>query len=115
MKKSFIIILTLQLCILIAKAQQVLETGSLKPMPSEWIDKDTGHKLIRLINREGTNGSFYFNNNCFVPQKGNEGDIMVFSGSTANGNQLFSVNLKTSKTEQLTDRKRVSGEMVCPK
>lgn len=95
--------------------QQVLETGSLKPMPNEWIDKETGHKVIRLINREGTNGSFYFNNNCFVPQKGSEGDVMVFSGSTAIGNQLFTVNLKTFKTEQLTNRRRVSGEMVCPK
>jgi oligogalacturonide lyase len=115
MKKSFIIIVILQLSILIAKAQQVLETGSLKPMPSEWIDKETGHKVIRLINREGSNGSFYFNNNCFIPQKGSEGDIMVFSGSTPIGNQLFTVNLKTFKTEQLTNRRRVSGEMVCPK
>ena len=23
---------------------EILETGSVKPMPDEWIDKDTGHK-----------------------------------------------------------------------
>jgi oligogalacturonide lyase len=98
-----------------ADAQQVLETGSQKPMPAEWIDKDTGHKVIRLVNREGTNGSFYFNNNCFLPQKNNEGDIMVFYGSTAIGNQLFSMNLKTRKIEQLTNHPKIAGEMVCPK
>jgi len=47
-------------------AQEVLETGG-KQMPNAWIDKDTHHKVVRLVQREGTNGSFYFNNNCFVP------------------------------------------------
>jgi oligogalacturonide lyase len=28
---------------------EILETGSVKPMPDEWIDKDTGHKIIHLI------------------------------------------------------------------
>ena len=103
----------------VVKAQQVpvLETGGQKPMPSEWIDKDTGHKVIRLVNREGSNGSFYFNNNCFIPQKGKEGDIMVFSGSTTKelGNQLFTINLKTKKIAQLTKHGHIAGEMVCPK
>ncbi len=99
-----------------AHAQQVLETGSQKPMPDEWIDKDTGHKIIRLTRRDGSNGSFYFNNYCFVPQKHNEGDEMVFSGSTDHGNQLFKVNLKTLHIQQLTNKtKGAGGEMICPK
>lgn len=97
-----------------AKTQPLMETGGQK-MPAEWIDKDTGHKVIRLVQREGSNASFYFNNPPFFPQKGKEGDLMVFYGSTPNGHQLFTVNLKTLKTHQLTDRTRVSGEMACPK
>lgn len=95
-------------------AQEVMETGG-KQMPLEWIDKDTGHKVVRISRKEGTSNSFYFNNPCFVPGKKGEGDLMVFSGSTANGNQLFVMNLKTLKYEQLTDRPRVGGEMVCAK
>ena len=57
------------------KAQlPVMETGGQK-MPDEWIDKDTGHRIIRLTRRAGSNKSFYFNNNPFI---GNE---MVFGGS----------------------------------
>ncbi|MGI4020961.1 MAG: oligogalacturonate lyase family protein [Janthinobacterium lividum] len=117
MKQSLIVLIGLWsiLSAKISKAQEKLETGGQKPMPNEWIDKDTGHKIVKLVRREGNNGSFYFNNYPFVKQKGNEGDIMVFSGSTPNGNQLFTVNLKTLATEQLTNRPKVSGEMVCLK
>jgi oligogalacturonide lyase len=90
-----------------------METGG-KQMPAEWIDKDTGHKVVRLSRREGNNASFYFNNQCFLPSKG-AGDLMVFYGSTTKGNQLFVMNLKTLESTQLTDRTHVSGEMVCAK
>jgi oligogalacturonide lyase len=33
-------------------AQTVMETGGQK-MPDEWIDKSTGHKIIRLTRMEG--------------------------------------------------------------
>ena len=100
-----------------AQAQNYMETGG-KTMPDEWIDKDTGHKVIRLVRRPGeTNGSFYFNNYCFVPRKASEGDLMVFSGSVPDkkmGNQLFTVNLKTLQIKQLTNHAHIAGEMVCP-
>lgn len=98
-----------------AKAQQVLETGGVKPMPAQWIDSKTRHKVIRLVNRDSSNGSFYFNNNCFVPQKKNEGDLMVFYGGTPMGRQLFTINLKTKAVKQLTNHRSIAGEMVCPK
>ena len=50
------------------KAQPVLETGGQK-MPDEWIDKSTGHKIIKLTRKEGSNLSFYFHNNPFVDNK----------------------------------------------
>jgi oligogalacturonide lyase len=93
-----------------------LETGSRTPMPLAWIDRDTGHRVVRLTRREGTNQSFYFNNNPFIPQRADEGDEMVFYGSTAEGRQLFTVNLKTLRNRQLTHRAGgVSGEIVAPR
>ena len=120
----------------VAQSIPVLETG--KDMPAEWIDKTTGHRVIRLVNRPGTtNGSFYFNNYCFVPQSGGKGDLMIFSGSGngpdgkgpatpappagtpgarfGGGNHLFTINLKTKEIKQLTFGRRGGGEMVCPK
>jgi oligogalacturonide lyase len=100
-----------------------LETGSQQPMPYEWIDKDTGHKIIRLSRWEGNNRSFYFHNNPFVPALAGEGDKMVFYGSSQqqgqssrryrDRGQLFTVNLKTLEIDQLTDHPGpISGEIV---
>jgi oligogalacturonide lyase len=85
-----------------ALAQQVLETGSLKPMPREWIDKDTGHKVVRLSGHTGPISNWYFHNNPFIEQKAGEGDRMVFSDEADGVRQLFTVNLKDAKVEQLT-------------
>ena len=106
-------------------AQPVLKTGD-GPMPNEWIDADTHHKVIKLTRREGSNMSFYFHNNPFV------GDKMVFYGSdkqnsdniqkqeTYNNNarnkQLYTVDLETLKIEQLTHRPDpMKGEIVSAK
>ena len=91
----------------------VLETGSQKPMPPEWIDKDTGHKIKQLTLREGVNRSFYFHNDPFVKTPDGKEDLMIFYGATGQGNQLFTVNLQTLETRQLTDSPgRKSGEIV---
>ncbi len=91
-------------------AQPVLETGSQKPMPPEWIDKDTGHKVIRLCRTKGDNASFYFHNNPFV------GNSMIFYNSGKEGRQIYSVDLKTLKTEQITHQNAsMTGEIVGPK
>jgi oligogalacturonide lyase len=42
-----------------------METGG-RPMPNEWIDKDTGHRVVKLTRRAGRNSSFYFHNNPFI-------------------------------------------------
>ena len=108
-------------------AQPSIETGGQK-MPNEWIDPSTGHKIIKLTRREGNNMSFYFHNNPFV------GNKMIFYGTdylnTANndsvkqetGNipasnkQLYSVDLKTLKVEQLTYQPNsMNGEIVAEK
>lgn len=102
-----------------------METGG-QPMPDEWIDKDTGHKVIKLTRREGTNMSFYFHNNPFV------GNKMIFVGGDkykgkdiagreiynfdGRNLQMYWVDLNTLKTEQLTSENfPVRTEMVCSK
>lgn len=102
----------------------VLETGSQKPMPYEWIDRDTGHKLMRLTRIDGNNRSFYFHNNPFIPALNDEGDIMVFYGSQPQSQpdrlyrgraprQLYIVNLKTLEVKQLTSHPGwIFGEIV---
>ena len=91
---------------------KILDTGSVKPMPEEWIDKDTGHKVVHVIPGEGTNRSFYFHNYPFVPADSNNNEKMIFYRKVNDGNQLFSVDLKTKKIDQLTNRDRVRGEIV---
>lgn len=92
---------------LATQAQQVLETGSQKPMPESWIDKDTHHKIVRLSNKPGSNASFYFHNNPFV------GNKMVFYSTDQNGKQLYTVDLATRKIEQITHQASpMSGEIV---
>ncbi len=102
----------------------VLETGSLVPMPDEWIDLDTGHKIKRLTRRDGDNRSFYFHNRPFLPAVDGKGDLMVFYGSdkprsddklflTGEQRNLYTVNLKTLEIEQLSDHPNpISGEIL---
>ncbi|HSK13567.1 MAG TPA: hypothetical protein VK907_10155 [Phnomibacter sp.] len=40
-----------------AISQPILETGG-GPMPDQWIDKDTRHKVIKLTRKQAANVSF---------------------------------------------------------
>lgn len=93
----------------------VVETGSVTPMPNQWIDKDTGHKIIHLTSRDGENRSFYFHNNPFLPALNGVNEKMIFSGKVNDDMQLFSVDMKTGNADQITNKKEVSGEIVSVK
>jgi oligogalacturonide lyase len=96
-------------------ALPVVETGGQHPMPDEWIDRDTGHRVRKLVRRDGANSSFYFTNPPFIPRKTASGGLMVFHGATPKGSQLFVMDLATESIRQLTDRAGgVSGEIVAP-
>jgi oligogalacturonide lyase len=110
-----------------AFAQPVLETGGQK-MPDEWIDKSTGHKVIRLTRREGNNMSFYFHKNPFIGNKmifygtdylytaGNDSVKQETGNIPARNKQLYSVDLNTLKVEQLTHQSPpMNGEIVAKK
>jgi len=99
------------------KAQNLpsLETGSVTPMPAEWIDKDTGHKIMHLVSDGGENRSFYFHNNPFLQAINGQNEKMIYFGKVNNAMQLFSVDLKNRHTDQITNKKGVSGEIVAVK
>jgi len=110
------------------QAQQIptLETGGQKPMPAEWIDKDTHHRVVRLTDINRSNLSFYFHNNPFT------GNRMVYYSSAAtgqlatdrvkkvetyNGNardkQIYIVDLATRKSEPVTHQPQpMNGEIL---
>jgi len=62
--------------------------------PREWIDKDTGHRVVRLSDEPGSS-SLYFNFNGYTPQ----GDKLVIS--TPKG--LSTVDLATRKLAPLVE------------
>ncbi len=94
----------------VAGAQPVMETGNGK-MPDEWIDQDTHHKVIKLTRTEGANGSFYFHNNPFVDNR-----MVYYNTQRGQGRQLYTVDLKTLKTQQITQQPMgMNGEILAPK
>ena len=107
-------------------AQSAMATGGQK-MPDEWIDKSTGHKIIKLTRKDGSNYSFYFHNNPFVgnkmvfyntaPQKPEEQAPKIeISNTSAANRQIYIVDLKTLKIEQLTNHTTaMTGEIVSAK
>lgn len=106
-------------------AQPLLQTGG-GPMPGEWIDKDTHHKMIRLTDSGRSNLSFYFHNNPFVDgkmvfyssEKQNSDNIKKQEtyNSNAKDRQLYIIDLKTLQTERLTHQSSpMKGEIVSAK
>ena len=109
-KLSFSLICLVSIPVMSLLAQEKIETGSRKPMPNEWIDKDTGHKVVKLSRIAGSNGSFYFHNNPFMDNK------MLFYNTTENNKQVYTVDLKTLATNQITNQKSpMKGEIVAHK
>lgn len=73
--------------------------------PREWIDPDTGHRVIRLTEEPGSQ-SLYFHQNPYTAT----GDKMVFTSPTG----LYAYNFKTGKAELLAEG-RVGSLVVGPK
>src|SRR5690349_1659528 len=53
---------------------------------AEWIDKDTGHRVVRISRQPGTQ-SLYFHQNAYTPQ----GDVLIVNSP----NGIQAVSLKT--------------------
>ncbi len=61
-------------------------------LPKTWVDKDTGHRIIRLTSQPGSL-SFYFNVNPFSP----DGKLMAYTAPHG----IYVLNLTTLKTRLL--------------
>ena len=79
---------------------------------NDWIDPDTGHRVIRISRLPGHSESFYFHQNAFTAS----GDKMVFGNTSTNGpHDLFVFDWRTRSIERLTDGGMSRGEIVAPK
>ena len=63
-------------------------------LPREWIDPDTGHRVIRLSDEPGSQ-SLYFHQNGYTP----DGEKLVITTPTG----LAAVNLKTHTLEKIVE------------
>ena len=77
-------------------------TGAQTNPPNEWIDPDTGHRVVQLSTEPGSE-SLYFNLNPFTP----DGQKMVIT--TPGG--ISTINLQTRAVEKIVDG-RVNVIMV---
>lgn len=59
---------------MIAAFAALIPTVFAQNLPTSWVDKDTGHRIIRLSDEPGSSG-FYFNVNAFTP----DGKSMVYN------------------------------------
>jgi oligogalacturonide lyase len=74
-------------------------------LPREWIDPDTGHRVVRLTDEPGSQ-SLYFHQNPYTAT----GDKMVFTSPTG----LYAYDFKTGKSKLLVEG-RVGSLVVGPK
>lgn len=79
--------------------------GVAQELPKEWVDPDTGHRVMRLSDEAGSS-SFYFHQNGYTKN----GDKLIFS--TRSG--LSTYNFKTKKIEQIVEG-RAGSVIVGPK
>jgi len=70
-----------------ARAQQ-------QDIPREWVDTDTGHRVIRLSDEPGS-ASLYFHQNPYTP----EGEKLIITTPTG----LSAINLKTRAIEKIVE------------
>src|SRR5215213_11907295 len=82
--KSLVLIHTL---LLVAAAQQ-------GQVPRDWIDPDTGHRVVRLSEEAGSQ-SLYFHQNAYTP----DGSKMIITTPTG----LAAVNLRTRAVERVVE------------
>src|SRR6266481_4892082 len=65
-----------------------------KAIPREWIDPDTGHRVVRLSNEPGS-ASLYFHQNAYTP----DGQKLIITTPTG----LSTINLKTRAVEKVVE------------
>lgn len=72
-----------------------------QPLPNEFTDAATGHRVLRLSRLPGASENQYFNQNAYTAQ----GDFTIITNIDPKGvRRIYSVNLKTLELRKLTDQ-----------
>lgn len=71
-----------------------LSTARAQEPPREWIDPDTGHRVVRLSDEPGS-ASLYFHQNAYTP----DGEKLIITTPTG----LSTINLKTRAIEKVVE------------
>ena len=79
-------------CVIAALALASVRSYAQSSIPTDWIDPNTGHRVIRLSREDGSQSS-YFHQNEFTP----DGRKLVFTSPTG----LYTVDLQTHAIEQI--------------
>ena len=72
----------------------IFRSAAAQEPPREWIDPDTGHRVIRLSDEPGS-ASLYFHQNAYTP----DGSKLIITTPTG----LSTINLKTRAIEKVVD------------
>ncbi len=81
-----------RICLLAVLAAPSVRVYAESEIPTDWIDPNTGHRVIR-VSREAGSQSSYFHQNEFTP----DGRKLVFTAPTG----LYTVDLQTRAIEQI--------------
>src|SRR4026207_2289371 len=73
---------------------ELTQAQGAKEIPREWIDSDTGHRVIRLSDEPGSQ-SLYFHQNAYTP----DGTKLIITTPTG----LATINLKTRAIEKVVE------------
>src|SRR3954470_23595969 len=84
---------TKTLCLALILCAQTVFARQQEP-PTKWIDKETGHRVVRL-SREPGSQSLYFHQNAYTT----EGDKLIITTPTG----VSTINLKTHEIEKVVD------------
>jgi len=85
MMRLFSLLVSLIICATTAIAQE---------LPREWIDPDTGHRVVRLSDEPGS-ATLYFHQNAYTP----DGEKLIITTPTG----LSIINLKTRAIEKFVE------------
>src|SRR6266542_2149129 len=83
-----LILIPLSLCFI----SRLTQAQGSKEIPREWIDPDSGHRVIRLSDEPGS-ASLYFHQNAYTP----DGEKLIITTPTG----LSTINLKTRAIEKV--------------
>src|SRR5437763_325789 len=85
-----LILIPLSLCFI----PRLTQAQGSKEIPREWIDPDTGHRVMRLSDEPGS-ASLYFHQNPYTP----DGQKLIITTPTG----LSAINLKTRAIEKIVE------------